>query len=302
MIDLTISAIRQRHGCILSSCKDEAKGVFKLLLTPEKLGTLEVQIEKQKYDWAPTSTYTGQFAVKDPTIIPLSPLSKDSDSHPRRYGSVSVTCMNIKRQAWRLPNGNVILPGNPLLSSGWSSSSWVGDPRGPDLARFDQEALAALGFTPGFYAHNSCPAHDRCKISGDEIRAQSTELSELGYCDRMKVAATELSPDMVRGTVTIVGSAPYESLFQVTAPIETYLPAGMVLDPDKKSLDITANGAVDVEVPANGFALLVFHAFDDITHEGRLPLALPYQLQLLQTDTVGETKIYTMQFRRSQGH
>ena len=302
-LDLNISAVRQRQGCFISSCRDDAKGTFKLLLTPETLGRLDVQLERQQYAWTPTSTYTGQFAVKDPTPIVLNPLPADPEGHLLRYGTPSVECRNVQRQAWRLPNGNIILPGDPLLNHGWTSSSYVGDPRGPDLSRFDNEAKRDLGFTTGFWANNSCPVHGHCTIGAEVMRAQSVELSELGHCDINRVAAIDVSPDRERVTISIVGSAPHESLFVVQAPIEAYLPTGVKPDPGiAQSSAVTAAGPVDVHVPAHAYALLKFTAFDGIVKDGRLPLALPYQLEVLQDTTVGDTKVYTLTYKRPKGH
>jgi hypothetical protein len=129
-----------------------------------------------------------------------------------------------------------LLPGDPLLKDGWISSSWVGEGgrRGPDLVTFRNEAFAKLGFSPNFYAQNSCAPLGHCRISADAIRDNSTKLSELGYYDRVKVAAVNMSPDQVRGTITIVGSAPHESLFETKAPIETLVSTGWEIDPSRK--------------------------------------------------------------------
>src|ERR1700751_2832655 len=86
---------------------------------------------------------------------------------------LKVACTRASGDAWRLPNGTVIYPSDPLLRDGWTSSSWVGTPRGPDLSRFDQEAIASLGFTIGFWQHDLCPTSQHCKISPDQIRAKS---------------------------------------------------------------------------------------------------------------------------------
>jgi hypothetical protein len=298
-LDLNISAARDKKNCWFS-CKEEARGTFKLILLPEKIGELEVQIKRPKYAWQPRETITRQFAIKSSNIIPLDPLSI-LDGKRRRYGTPSVTCVNIKRDAWKLPNGKILLPEDKLLSDGWSSSSYVGQPPGPDLSRFDTEAVNALGFTMGFYANNSCPFSKHCNISSDEIRRRSMKLTELGYCDIMKVAAIDLSPDQERGSVTFVGSAPHESLFEIKAPIEVFEQVGFESDPNNQTKDVSSTRYVDVEVPADTLVSLVFRAFDGITRDGRIPEGLPRGLKVVHFKNVGQgMTVYSLQFARGQ--
>ena len=83
---------------------------------------------------------------------------------------------------WKLPNGRVLLPGDPLLTNGWGSSSWVGTPPGPDIARYDAEAERALGFKAGFWASGGCPSGGRCTVSAQSIRDHSVPISIPSDC------------------------------------------------------------------------------------------------------------------------
>jgi hypothetical protein len=90
-------------------------------------------------------------------------------------GTPAVAC-------WKLPNGKVLLPGDPLLTSGWGSSSWVGNPPGPDIERYEAEAERALGFKAGFWASGGCSSFRRCTVSAESIRDHSTAISIPSDC------------------------------------------------------------------------------------------------------------------------
>lgn len=301
LIDLKVSATREQKNCWYK-CTEETSGTFKLLLAPETIGKLEIQIRRAIHEWKPWESVTRQFAIKSPSVLALDPLA-EIDGKQRRYAQPTITCSNIKRDAWRLPNGHILLPGDKLLIDGWTSSSWVGANQGKDLETFDSEAKRDLGFTTGFYANNSCAGGKRCQISADTIRSNSTKLNELGHCDIMKVAAVDLSPDRERGTVTIVGTAEHESLFEIKTPIETFELVGFEAKPaETKIKDVKAAGFVDVEEPPDTLVSLIFHAYDKIDREGRLPLGAPRGLKIVQTRTIekGTTTSYSLQFARDQ--
>jgi hypothetical protein len=84
-------------------------------------------------------------------------------------GSPAVAC-------WNLPNGKILLPGDPLLANGWGSSSWVGTPP-------EAEAESARGFKPGFWASNACPSHGRCTVSAQSIRDHLAPISTPSDCN-----------------------------------------------------------------------------------------------------------------------
>jgi hypothetical protein len=115
-----------------------------------------------------------------PSVAVCHPIGKINSAIPNTGSWSRVAC--TAASAWKLPNGKVVYPGSPWLERGWISSSWVGASRAEDLSRFDQEAVRDLGFTTGFWAHNSCPPNQHCIINSDLIRAHSTELS-VQTCD-----------------------------------------------------------------------------------------------------------------------
>lgn len=145
-------------------------------------------------------------------------------------------------------------------------------------------------------------SNQHCGISADEIRNRSTKLTELGYCDIVKVAAVDLTPDKEGGSVQIVGTAPHESLFEIKAPIETLEQVGFQIDPVAVTKDVTSAGYVDVEVPAGAIVSLVFRSFDGIVHEGRVPQGAPRGLKVVtfRQPVAGGVTVYTLQFARSQ--
>ena len=300
-VDLNVSATRQMKNCFFRCPPEKVSGNFKLLLTPQIVGSLEIRTLRPKFEWKQKETATRQITVAKPGLVELTPLQPQNGKQ-RRYGAISASCANIKREAWKLPNGKVLMPEDKLLTDGWFSSSYVGQPPGPSLAAFDTEAKNLLGFTPGFYHNNMCGMGDHCKITADLIRGQSTKLSELGYCDIMKVAAIDLTPDKERGSISFVGTAPYESRFEIIEPIEVLEQTGFETDAAVEVKNVSATGINDVSVPSDALVALVFHEFDGINRDGRLPNALPKGLKLLQFTTPEHAPItvYSIQFSRTQ--
>jgi len=302
MVDLNISAVRKKKRCIpfLSCYEEKAHGTFKLVLLPEQVGKLKVQIHRPKYAWVERETALRYYTVKSPGPLELGPLSPQ-DGKRRRYGTPTTTCMNIQREAWRLPNGRILLPGDPLLTKGWISSRWTGSPPGPGLASIEKIAESELGFNPGFYARSVYTGNDdHPRVSPDEIRAQSQKLTELGYCDIMKASPANMEPERQNGKIDIVGSAPHETLFEVKTPIEVYEHVGFEPDPNSRTFDVSSTGQVNVEVPDDTLVSLTFHAFDGTKREGQLPQGLPRGLRSVQDRKIGQMTVYTLQFDRSR--
>lgn len=104
---------------------------------------------------------------------------------------VKAECFGGVPILWKLPNGGIVHDDDPLIRNGWSSSSYVGEPPGPDLARFDAEAMSKIGWSPGFYAHNMCPFAQHCVISAADVQAHSGRMEYPSEdCQRMGVVET----------------------------------------------------------------------------------------------------------------
>jgi len=141
----------------------------------------------------------------------------------RRYGKAKAGCAPLIHNAWKLHDGEVVLDDDDLIQKGWVSPSYVGEPEPPDWNKFDNLAKAKFGFTPGFANNNRCPHGNHCTLSPDEIKAHSTAVQvPVDECPRMREAEQNASPSRTSLTVWIRGNAKHQSVWTVTAPIETY--------------------------------------------------------------------------------
>jgi hypothetical protein len=137
--------------------------------------------------------------------------------------AVTATCAGLGTKAWKLKTGEIILDSDPLITKGWFSSSWIGEPRGPDLARFDAEAKNKLGWTPGFYAHNSCQTGQHCFIPPTDIiaNADSTTISAED-CGHMSVGEMNYTEDRSQLSVWIRGTPRNPTVWTIIAKQSVY--------------------------------------------------------------------------------
>jgi hypothetical protein len=165
--------------------------------------------------------------IKADTAFTFPHLSGAAPGQPQignqRYDGDSVvsSCSGGVPIVWQLPNGKIVYDDDPLVRNGWSSSSYVGQPPGPDLARFDAEAITQIGWSPGFYAHNMCAFAQHCTISAADIQAHSRRMDyPREDCANMGVA--EVNNTGADLTVWVRGAARYPVKWTVKAAFSTY--------------------------------------------------------------------------------
>lgn len=97
----------------------------------------------------------------------------------------------------------------------------MGQPAGPDLARFDSEAMSELGWSPGFYAHNMCGFASHCAISAADVQSHSKRMAfPDGDCKKMSVV--EINNSGADLTAWVRGNARYKVKWTLTAAVSTY--------------------------------------------------------------------------------
>lgn len=191
-----------------------------------------------QYAWIDSDPVTVSHYIKKETEFQfpslLRPGQTSSGTWPvegsRRYLKPPVaTCAPAKSDAWKLFDGTLILPNDPLLTQGWTSPSWVGEPEPPDWNKFDGLAKAKFGWTPGFANNNRCPANSRCHLSPDEIKAHSTKNNVVvDNCKSMSAGEdVNYLPDYSGLSLTIRGQADQETLWSVVARTQTYTKIGL---------------------------------------------------------------------------
>jgi predicted acylesterase/phospholipase RssA len=182
---------------------------------------------KSQFQWVADNSESISHAIAADTAFIFPSLevapSRGPELSNRRYGEPGATCGPITQNAWKLHNGEIVLDDDPLIKNGWTSPSWVGEPEPPDWNRFDAMARDQFGWTPGFANNNRCPKGSRCMLSPSEIKAHSEAATvPMEECSRMRMVEKNYSNSRNSLTVWIRGKAGHESLWTVTAPVETY--------------------------------------------------------------------------------
>jgi hypothetical protein len=180
-----------------------------------------------KHEWVAEPAAELSKVIKADTAFTFSHLSGAGPGQPQvgnqRYDGDTVvsSCSGGVPIVWQLPNGKIVYDDDPLVQNGWSSSSYVGQPPGPDLARFDAEAITQIGWSPGFYAHSMCAFAQHCTISAAVIQAHSTRMDyPTGDCANMGVVdVTNTGTDL---TAWVRGTARYPIKWTLKAAFSTY--------------------------------------------------------------------------------
>jgi hypothetical protein len=180
--------------------------------------------------WIDDGSETVSHYVRSDTVFELPHLVEAPSTGPiegsQRYlEPPQATCAGKDANVWKLHNGTVILDNDPLLTQGWISPSWVGEPEPPDWEKFDKLAIAMFGWTPGFSKNNRCSANSRCKLSPDEIKQHSERtVVSVDRCGSMRMGGDyNFSHNRSSLAVTIIGKADEDSLWSVSARKQTYL-------------------------------------------------------------------------------
>jgi hypothetical protein len=187
----------------------------------------------EQYAWVDSqpmthSEYTkGEPKVFELPVLDQSPRTPGGPSPgPQRYtGKVVGNCAGTKSEAYMLTDGTKILASDPLLTRGWISPSWVGQPEGPDWTRFDRMAVAKFGWTPGFASNSRCSAGSHCTIFPAEIKAhaKAIEIVDGSGCIHLTLGSdVNMSADSAKLSVSIKGKSDTEALFSVVANVQTY--------------------------------------------------------------------------------
>jgi predicted acylesterase/phospholipase RssA len=181
---------------------------------------------KVKFEWIAdgSESISHAIATDTPFVSPSLELAppRGPELGRRRYGLAEARCSPILQSAWKLHNGEIILEDSILIKKGWVSPSWVGEPEGSDWNKFDAIAREKFGWTPGF-ANNRCPKTTYCTMSPEEIKARAVAIATpVEECARMRMVEKNYSNGNSSLTVMIRGKAEHESLWTVTAPVETY--------------------------------------------------------------------------------
>ena len=186
-----------------------------------------------RYRWIDSEPVTVSHYIKNEMVFVFPSLTRPGEASSatwpiegsRRYLKPPIaTCASAKSNAWKLHDGTVVLPNDPLLIQGWTSPSWVGRPEPPDWEKFDRLSTAKFGWTPGFANNNRCPADARCRLSPDEIKAHSSkvEIASDGCTSMYAGDDANYSPDSTSLTLTIRGKADTETLWSVVVRTQSY--------------------------------------------------------------------------------
>jgi hypothetical protein len=180
-----------------------------------------------KHEWVTEPAAELSKVIKADTAFTFPHLSGAAPGQPQvgnqRYDgdSVDSSCSGGVPIVWQLPNGKIVYDDDPLVRNGWSSSSYVGQPPGPDLARFDAEAISQIGWSPGFYAHNMCAFAQHCTISAADIQAHSRRM-EYPREDCGKMGVAEVNNTGADLTVWVRGAARYPVKWTLKGAFSTY--------------------------------------------------------------------------------
>ncbi|MGO9428219.1 hypothetical protein [Rhodoblastus sp.] len=266
-----------------------------LVLLPAYVGELTIQTERPTYDWVPSDPQRVTHAISQPTafafpeLIPESP--KGPETGNQKYGpDVVASCGPVTETAWRLLTGEVVLDSDPLIRGGWSSSSWVGSPRGPDLGRFDNEAMQRIGWTPGFWTHDMCPSNEHCTISPNDIKAHAQQTTtEVNTCSFMRMAEKNYANHDSSLIAWIRGAAEHESMWTVTAPVFTYKETGRHSDAPKISpIYASELNNFDIDNQSKSITMLSFKPKNGVPSERPLPESIPGGLFYESKSSIGD--------------
>jgi hypothetical protein len=254
---------------------------IKVALLPDLVGELIVETSRPKYDWVDDAPASQSKAIAQDTSFAFDTLTAKGPQGPekgnQRYGDPVATCGPITQNAWKLYNGNVVLDSDPLIQRGWTSPSWVGQPEPPDWNRFDAMARALIGWTPGFSNNNRCSHGNRCTLSPDEIKSHSQAITiPFEECSRMRMVEKNFSSSRNSLSVWIRGKATHESLWTVTAPIQTYKEVSIIPDdPVGEPVYVSKPTQFDIKNPSLTVTTLRFRPKNGSEKTGILPNGVP---------------------------
>jgi hypothetical protein len=301
LLPLHIRVVREKSGFFSKPTVLEHD--IKSALLPDLVGTLTIVTERPRYDWVlEPDRKTQSHAITRDTSFTFGPLVGSSPTRPaegdQKFGKeVSATCGPVTQKAWRFPNGLVVPDIAPLFQTGWSSSSYVGEPEPPDWDKFENECFAAFGFKFGFWTARRCSHGQYCKISPDELRARATQI-DADFQDCASMRMVEKNIDDQSAAITIRGTASLPSLWTVTLPVYTYKQVEIVKD-NPVVIPVYSSKPIEliIQNPKKTVSELYFSPKNEPPQSGSLPNNIPHGPQYVDHSDYGENAIkYTYRF------
>lgn len=296
-IPLHVKVKRVRDGWFYDDAT-ELQQDLRVVLLPKVVGTVSVQTERPQYEWVTTGVQSDTAVIRADRVFSLQvsrPVTTDApeEGNERLSRQVEANCSKVSQNARRFPNGRVILESDEIFTRGWTVSFWIGADEGPDWDRSHNEALNTWGINVSFWRMRRCVHNQHCYLTADEMRSWS-ELTKIDVedCSRMQRAEENWFENDSRVTLWIRGAARQDSLWRVSAPVETYRETSLAKDPlISKPLSHGELVQIDIENPAKTATMVTFVPKNGKPMEWKIGLSLPGGPQFEGTSEIGSHKL-----------
>jgi hypothetical protein len=295
LLPLNIRVERTEKGGLYDSTSEPLLQKMNVALLPDKVGELEVQTLRPRYEWKPGEPLVlvaeiaadRSFAFQvDRPVKTVNP----EDGNQKLGRDYKAECGPVIRNGYELPNGTQILESHPLLQQGWEDPDWIGADASTDCDRATAHSFAALGIKYPFWRNNRCPKGQHSKLTPSEIKSFSKPiLMSVQDCPRMRISDENWGSNDGSFSVWVKGSPAYECKWTLTVPTYVYTQTGSSKD-RLQTIPVFASKPVEFEIfdQAQTATSLKFIPKNDVEKVVTLGQSVSKELQFRDNPLIGQ--------------
>ncbi|MGO6812239.1 hypothetical protein ACCS61_32605 [Rhizobium ruizarguesonis] len=302
-VPLHLTLKRIENGWLWNT-KTVLKQDLRVSLLPKIVGILSIETQRPKFDWVTTGVQADSAVIRADKVFNLSvgrPVVTDvpREGDERLAQPAEAHCDKVSQNARRFPNGKIVLESDEIFTRGWFVPFWIGADEGPDWDRSNRSAFDTWGINVSFWRMQRCRHNDHCYLTPNELRDRSALTQILvDDCARMRMAETNWLQNNSRVSIWVRGAATQDSLWKVSAPVETYRQISVLRD-QSKVFNVAQGQLLQIEVddPEGTLTTVNFVPKNGKSIEGQAGLSLAEGPQFQGAADLGSRKrIYMYRF------